>query len=116
MSTIKASISSTLATDLPSEVHATVIMPLLAQVNQWSTQIPILLEIPGSLHVNLIFAICKELFSGPQFCHCTLGIAISELPPPFQEFLAFITKLIELQKTEREKPLPKVHISSPSCL
>jgi len=99
-----------MATDLPAEVRATVIAPLLAQVNQWSTQIPLVLEGPGCLYVNLIFAIRKDLFHSPQFRLSTLGISISELPPPFIEFLAFTSRLIESQKPDREKPLPKVSL------
>ena len=107
--TIKASIASTLATDLPSEVKSTVIAPLLAQVNQWSTQLVTILETPGPpLQVNLIFAIRKDLFCGPYFSQSVLGIPIIELPPPFQDFLTMVSKLVDLQKPDKDKPLPKV--------
>jgi hypothetical protein len=107
--TIKTSIAATLATDLPMDVKSVVIAPLLSQVNQWSTQLATILDTPGPpLQVNLIFAIRKDLFGGPYFSQSVLGIPIIELPPPFQEFLSMVAKLVELQKPDREKPLPKV--------
>jgi hypothetical protein len=109
VATIKTSINSTLATELPAEVRANVIASLLAQVNQWSTQIPAMLEVSTPpLPVNLVFAIRKELFVAPLFVTSTLGVAIPELPVPFQEFLAFIASLIEAQKSDKEKPIVKV--------
>jgi hypothetical protein len=106
---IRSSIQNTLKADLPPNLLANGIAPLLASVNQWSTQIPAMLEGPGlPVSVNLVFAIRKDLFLAPQFTQSILGIATADLPPPFQEFLNFILKLIEAQKTEKEKVAPKV--------
>ena len=105
----KASIISTLATELPSEIRATAIAPLLSQVNQWATQIPALVESIES--VNLIFAIRKALFNAPYFNQCVLGGDTLLLPPAFQEFLNFVAKLIESQKPDKDKPSNKVCLS-----
>jgi len=106
---IKESIVSTLSTDLAPNIRASAIAPLLSQVNQWSSQIPSLLTMAGpNSPVNLVFNLRKELFSPPQFIHSSLGIPPSNLPIAFQEFLSFIVRLIEAQKPEKEKPLPKV--------
>lgn len=108
---IQTSISNTLAAELPPEVRANVIAPLLSQINQWSTQIPALLDASGSTtHINAIFSIRKDLFIAPQFTQCALGINSSELPASFREFVAFISKLIDAQKPDKEKPLPKVRL------
>ena len=106
---IKASIISTLATDLPSEIRATAIAPLLAQVNQWASQISVLVESIDS--VNLVFAIRKALFTPPYFNQCTLGGDTLLLPPAFQEFLNFVAKLIETQKPDKDRSSNKVSLS-----
>ena len=64
--------------------------------------------IPSS--VNLVFAIRKDLFAGPQFSQSVLGPVLADLPTSFQDFVSFIQKLIEAQKTEKDKVLPKVRI------
>jgi len=61
---------------------------------------------PGT--ANLVFAIRKDLFIGPQFNQSVLGIPLAELPTPFQEFLNFIHKLIEAQMKDKEKSPIKV--------
>jgi hypothetical protein len=109
IATIRNSIQSTLKADLPSDVLANVIAPYLITVNQWSSQIPAMLESSGPLNcANLVFAIRKDLFIAPLYTSSTLGIPLSGLPAPFQEFINFIHKLIEAQKTERDKPIVKV--------
>ena len=106
---IKSSITNTLSTELAPEVRAGMIAPQLAQVNQWSSQIPLLLESTVSLTpINIIFAIRKDLFLAPFFTQSSLGIASADLPTPFHDFLAFITKLNEAQKSSKDKILPKV--------
>lgn len=109
IATIRTSIQSTLKAELPPDVLANAIAPLLTTVNQWSSQIPTLLEGPGPpLSANLVFAIRKDLFIAPLFSQSVMGITLVDLPTPFQEFMTFIHKLIEAQKTEREKPVAKV--------
>ena len=106
---LRKSIQENLKTDLPPFTIATLISPFLAQVNLWSTQIPQMLDKPGpSTSANLVFAIRKDLFTGPSFNQCILGIPLNDLPIVFQAFLNFIHKLIEAQKGDKEKPIPKV--------
>jgi hypothetical protein len=112
MSTIRTTIQNNLKADLPSDLLANIVAPFLSQVNRWSTQIPVILEGSGPpLAANLVFAIRKDLFGGPQFNHCVLATSASELPAPFQEFQEFISKLIEAQKGD-PKFQPKVSPSS----
>jgi hypothetical protein len=109
VSTIKTSISNALATDLPPEVRAGMIAPLLAQVNQWVNHIPAMVDQNGvPIHANLVFAIRKDLFVAPLFNQCVLGIPLLDLPPPFAEFVNFIHKIIDAQKSDKEKPPVKV--------
>jgi len=109
---IKSSITTTLSTELAPEVRAEMIAPQLAQVNQWSSQIPLLLESTVSpTPINIIFAIRKDLFLAPFFTQSSLGIAPADLPSPFHDFLAFITKLNEAQKLGKDKIPPKVRYS-----
>lgn len=113
ISSLKTAIVNALATELPSDVRASMIAPLLLQINQWASQIPILVDSSGPpLYANIIFAIRKDLFISPLFTHCVLGIPMAELPPAFSEFLAFILKLIEAQKSDKDKSPPKVCFSS----
>jgi hypothetical protein len=106
---IKSSIISTLITELPPEVRAGVIAPQLVQVNQWASQIPLMMECTTSpTPATVIFAIRKELFLGPHFTQCVLGIVHADLPSPFHDFLAFITKLNEAQKQVKDRIPPKV--------
>jgi hypothetical protein len=106
---IKSSITNTLSTELAPEVRAGMIAPQLAQVNQWSSQIPLLLESSVSpTPINIIFAIRKDLFLAPFFTQSSLGITSVDLPTPFHDFLAFITKLNEAQKSSKDKIPPKV--------
>ena len=107
--TIKESILHTLQNHaLPASTRAAIIAPQLAIVNQWSDQIPLVLEpdVPGN--ANAIFAIRKDLYAAPQFTQCVLGVPATELPPAFSAFLSMILKLIGAQKVDKEKPVPKV--------
>ena len=101
MVTIRSSIQNTLKADLPPEMLINAIAPFLTSVNQWSTQIPLIIEGTGSSSVNLIFAIRKDLFVAPQFTQSVMGTALADLPAPFQEFISFIHKLIDAQKTDK---------------
>lgn len=111
---IKDSIVATLQNHaLPASARAAIIAPQLAIVNQWSDQIPLVLENSDApATVNLVFAIRKDLYNAPQFIHCVLGIPATELPPAFSAFMSMILKLIEAQKTDKEKPPVKVCIST----
>ena len=112
MTAFKNTIVSTLKNDLPSEVLANAVAPILSCVNQWSTQIPALLEGTGNTNgANMIFAIRKELFVAPQFTTSVLGIALADLPAPFQEFSNFIRDLQDAQRVDRERPVAKVRPS-----
>ena len=109
---IRSSIQAALKYDLPIEQRAKLIAPLLATVNLWAPQIPVMVEGPGpSPSANLVFAIRKDLFTGAQFAQNVLGLAALNLPPAFQDFLSFIQQLIEAQKVDKEKVVPKVRIS-----
>jgi hypothetical protein len=109
MASLKTSIQNTLKLDVPPDALANVVAPLVSTVNQWSTQIPLLLDNSGSAtNVNLIFAIRHDLFVAPRYTQNVFGLPLSDLPAPFQEFVAFIHKLIEAQKSD--KPVPKVRL------
>lgn len=105
--TLKESILHTLQNHaLPASVRAATIAPQLAIVNQWSDQIPLVLDNSDApATVNLVFAIRKDLYLGPQFIQCVLGIPSTELPPAFPAFLSMILKLIGAQKTDKDKPV-----------
>lgn len=106
---IRTSIQNTLKTELPLSVQADAIAPLLTSVNQWSTQIPAVLESTGpTSSVNLVFAIRGDLFFAPRYLQNVFNIPHHELPAPFAEFISFIHKLIGAQKSDRDKPIPKV--------
>jgi hypothetical protein len=108
---IRTSIQNTLKADLPADVMVNAIAPLLTSVNQWSSQIPAVLESSGPLScANLVFGIRKDLFISPLSSSSVMGIPLSNLPAPFQEFMNFIYKLIEAQKSERDKPVSKVRL------
>ncbi len=92
--------------ELSADQQASVIAPLLSTVNQWSSQLPILLE--GTSPLNLVFSIRKDLFITLSFSQCVLGISLVDLPAPFQEFITFIQKLIEAQKSDKDKASSKV--------
>ena len=96
---------------LPANARAACIAPQLAVVNQWSDQLPLVLDNPDApANVNLVFAIRKDLYLGPHFIQNVLGIPSAELPPAFASFLSMIHKLIGAQKTDRDKPLVKVRL------
>ena len=117
IATIRTSIQNTLKADLPPTILATLIAPNLTAVNQWSSQIPAVLEGSGpSSGANLVFAIRKDLFIAPPFLQSVMGIPLPDLPAPFQEFMNFIHELIDIQKVEREKPTPRVRRSLVSLI
>lgn len=108
---IRSSIQGALKNELPPDTLANIIAPFLVSVNQWSTQIPALLDASSSAtSVNLVFAIRSDLFSAPRFTQNVFNIPLVDLPAPFQEFSAFIHKLIDAQKVDRDKPPPKVRL------
>jgi hypothetical protein len=108
---IRTSIQSTLKNDLPADIAAAVISPLLDRVNEWSGQIPTMLAGSGnSASANLIFAIRKDIFIAPQYNFSVFGTALVDLPLPFQEFSSFIHKLIDAQKVDKDKPITKVRL------
>ena len=105
---IKNSILSALEADLAGCVKAHAIAPLLNTVNQWSSQIPIMLtEVGINTSANLIFDIRKELYVQPLYSRNVFGLPPAELPPGFREFQNFIHKLIGAQKAEST---PRVRI------
>lgn len=105
---IKSSIQDAVKTNLPPSMLAYAIAPLLTSVNQWSTQIPIMLAETGTnTSINLVFSIRKDLYNPPGFSQNTLGLTSSELPGPFQDFQSFCHKLMDAQQ-KSEKPPPKV--------
>jgi hypothetical protein len=85
------------------------IASMLTIVNQWSTQIPLVLDNNDApANVNLVFAIRKDLYLAPQFTTCVLEVPGTSLPPAFASFLSMILKLIGAQKPDREKLPVKV--------
>lgn len=107
VSVIKDSIVSIVNTNLPADVRIKMIIPLLIQINQWSTQIPALVNLSGPpVHMHLLFAIRKELFIAPQFTKCHLGYS-DALPASFLDFLSLINNIIQVrhdtQKAEKTK-------------
>jgi hypothetical protein len=111
MSAFKNTIVTTLKNDLPGEVLANAVAPILSCVNKWANQIPAMLEGTGATNgANLVFAIRKELFVPPQFTNSVFGIALADLPTPFQEFATFIRELQDAQRVDRERPVVKVRL------
>jgi len=97
--------------DLPPDLMANAIAPHLTSVVQWASQIPAMLEGSDSPSAaNLVFAIRKDLFHAPLFSHSVMGTALVDLPAPFQEFTNFIHRVIDMQRSEREKPFVKVSL------
>ena len=103
---IKSSIQNSLKADLPSDMMALVIAPLVTTVNQWSSQIPALLESVPSL--NQVFEIRSLLFIAPRFSQNVFNMPFNDLPGPIQDFMHFIHKVIDAQKVHRDKPIAKV--------
>ena len=103
------SIQTTLRSGLPNSLAVDSIAPLLTRVNQWSTQLTALFE-GNAPHagVNLVFSIRKDLFVGPPYLKTVFGTSLTELPAPFHEFLSFTSRLIEIQKPDKEKTPLKV--------
>lgn len=115
--TIQESIQAILKMGLPAATQANMIAPLLSSVNQWSSQIPAILDKSNSpVTANLVFAIRADLFIGPRYTQNVLSIPLVDLPPPFSEFVSFIHQLIEAQKVDKDRPVPKVCLIIPSFL
>ena len=111
MSAVKHAIATNLKSEMPGDLVTNAIAPLLNTVNEWSTQIPAMLEGGGSSSsANLIFAIRKELFVAPAYTQCVLGTSPNNLPASFGEFLHFIQKLIEAQKSDKDPVATKVNL------
>ena len=109
VTSIRASIQAMLKAEMPADLLATSVAPLLVNVNKWADQIPAVLEGPGAVNVNLVFSIRKDLFVVPSFTQSTFGPVLAELPAPFKDFINFTYKLIEAQKpNDKDKPVPKV--------
>lgn len=106
---IRTLIQNTLKMDLPPDLMANAIAPYLTSVTQWSSQISTMLEGSDSPSAaNLVFAIRKDVFNAPPYSHSVMGTPLVDLPAPFQEFMNFIHRVIEMQKSEKEKPIGKV--------
>lgn len=104
---IRADIVSILKDGGTPEALAINISPSLAIVNQWSSQIPLLLSVDNSGScIDLVFAMRKDLFQGPLFSEASFGTPVADLPEPFQSFLNFTREIISAQKSE--KSLQKV--------
>jgi len=100
ITSIRSTIQATLKNEMLPEVAAGVVAPFLSSVNLWATQIPLLLDGTGSVaSVNLVFSIRSDLFHSPRFMQNIFRIPLGDLPTPFQEFVAFIHKLINAQKS-----------------
>jgi hypothetical protein len=100
--TIKGSIQNAPTLEMGPERYSAAIAPLLSLVNQWSTQIPLLLtEVGPNTSINLVFAIRKELYIGPQFTQRIFRLSPAALLLAFQEFQDFIHKLIKAQKVKQ---------------
>jgi hypothetical protein len=95
---------------LTPSLRAALIATQLDTVNEWSDQINMVLDHPDAPSpANLVFSIRKDLFLAPHFTQCLLtGVPTGELPPAFPTFLALILKLIDAQKSDKEKPIVKV--------
>lgn len=95
---------------LTPSLRASLIATQLDTVNEWSDQINLVLDHSDAPNpANLVFSIRKDLFIAPHFTQCLLtGVPTGELPPAFPAFLALILKLIDAQKTDKEKPPIKV--------
>ena len=108
---IKTSISNILLTEVPPDTRAAMIAPLLEQVNRWATQIPATLDnniMPTP--ATVVFAIRNNLYLPPLYTQCLLDVPSANLPAAFHVFLTFILKLIDAQKTEKEKPVSQVRL------
>ena len=95
-------IQRTVKLSMASEDYPKLISPWLTMVNQWATQIPVMLrEVGPNTSINLVFSIRKDLFLDPHYTHPVFHLPPSELPLEFQEFQDFIRKLIRAQKVEQ---------------
>ena len=102
MAAIRGDIISALKRNSSPEESAKSISPSLSLVNQWSTQIPLLLSVDNSSScVDLVFAIRKDLFQGLHHSQTTFGTLVAHLPEPFQLFLNFTRDIIAAQRNEK---------------
>lgn len=104
---VRADIIGALKSGNPPDVIAAQIAPSLFYVNQWASQIPLLLagSGPGSC-LDLVFTIRKDLFVPPAYTQLSFGTLVGDQPESFQVFTAFVRDIISAQKAE--KPVQKV--------
>jgi hypothetical protein len=105
---VRTSIQGYVTGNFPVAMRPGLIAPLLGAVNQWSTQIPVLLESVAS--INQVFDIRGDLFIAPRFSTNVFNIPYGDLPSAFHDFMTFISKLIEAQKANKEKVPPKASL------
>src|ERR1700689_2307208 len=105
-SAIRADIIFVLKSRNSPEDMATSISPSLAIINQWATQVPLLLASPTPGCLEVLFALRKDLFNGPNYVQPSIGLALEQLPEAFQVFINLTREVISLQKNE--KPPVKV--------
>lgn len=82
----------------PETLNA-IIAPSLSMINQWATQIPLLLN--QSNCIDLIFALRKDLFTGPSFTQTTFSTSVADSPEAFQVFLGLTRELMTAQRNEK---------------
>jgi hypothetical protein len=104
----RTDIQSLLQTD--GKLKIAMVALLLAEINNWATQIPVLLESVAC--INHVFDIRGDLFTAPRFTTNVFNVPFSDLPPAFHDFMNFIHKLIEAQKVVKDKTPVKV-LSNP---
>ena len=103
---IRADIVTILKARANPEETAKSISPSLAVINQWATQIPLLLAGPNSGCLDVVFALRKDLFNGPNYIQPSIGLAMEQLPESFHIFINMTRDVIALQKPD--KPSQKV--------
>lgn len=95
----RGNIITILKAGLPLDTSSSIIASSLSLVNQWATQIPLVLSSKApSNALELVFAIRKDLFVAPSFEETTLDIPVADLPDSFRTFLAFSRELSQAQK------------------
>ena len=105
-SAIRADIITILKSRASPDEMGKSISPSLTIINQWATQIPFLLASPSPGCLDVLFALRKDLFNGPNYVQPSIGLALEQLPEAFQVFINMTREVILLQKNE--KPPVKV--------
>jgi hypothetical protein len=108
---IRADIVTILKARVNPEETAKSISPSLAVINQWATQIPLLLAGPNSGCLDVVFALRKDLFNGPNYIQPSIGLAMEQLPESFHIFINMTREVIALQK-----PAQKVRFCLPNVI